>query len=348
MPVATRASIALEGSIFRMKLAANGCRFSSRRSRMFDPRPSLRLLAVFLAACTLIPACGDDDDDGTDPDPVSAFSLRFAAYYEGQEVGCADRLGGLGTSGTAEAEISDLRFYVSNIQFFDADGNPVDFTLDENEFQYSSPEGDVALIDLTDTSAGACAGEGLGFPEGTARTNTVVTGQTRLGAVRTVSFDVGVPQPVQKAVIENNTAEDAPSPLREMHWSWGYAYRNFVLNFTILDNAVAGEGYLHVGSTDCGGDGTKALTDRQSCGKPNTAEVLLTSFDLSTNTVTVEIDQLFANLDFLVTQDEIEVPGVSCHSSEMQTDCPTLFENLGLDITDGGASAAFNTVFAKR
>ena len=35
-----------------------------------------------------------------------------------------------------------------------------------------------------------------------------------------------------------------------------------------------------------------------------------------------------------------EGPGVECHSSPMQPDCPTVFGGFGLDITDGSADPA--------
>jgi uncharacterized repeat protein (TIGR04052 family) len=298
-----------------------------------------------VAAVVVLALSGCGDEDTVTPEEMEAFVLQFAAVYGGQEVGCGDRLTGFGAM---EAEVSDLRFFVSNVQFFDAEGDPVEMELDQNEFQYHSAEGDVALIDLTGASVGACAGTGLSFPEGTARTNSVLTGSTYLDRVRQITFDVGVPQAVQKAVIENHTAEDAPSPLGDLHWSWGFAYRNFVMNFTILDGAVAGEGYLHVGSTDCGGDGTKALTDRQSCGKPNTASVILDPFSLGTNSVGIDVAALLDGVDFLVDQSGMMVPGVACHSSVDQPDCPQIFSNLGIDIADGGDSAALNTVFIKR
>lgn len=313
--------------------------------------PRFKQWGVLLAASCAVAAlavtgCGDDDDELLQPEPMTPFTLHFAAIHDAQEVGCGDRLTGFGATLSAEVEISDLRFYVSNIQFFDANGDAVPLELDQNEFQYTSADGDVALIDLTGTATGACAGEGLSFPEGTARTNGVVTGSTRVGDVKRIAFDVGVPQRVQKKVIANNTAEDAPSPLREMHWSWGYAYRNFVMNFTILDGGVAGEGYLHVGSTDCGGDGTRALTDRQTCGKPNAPAVAFNAFSLAADTVAVDVGELLASLDFRVAQDEsTTVPGVACHSSSAQGDCPQIFDNLGIDITDGETSATLNAVF---
>ena len=76
-------------------------------------------------------------------------------------------------------EVSDLRFYVSNLRFFDAGGEQLTVELDENEFQYVDASGNAVLVDLTGTDAGACSGDGITFPEGTARTNAVVTGRVR-------------------------------------------------------------------------------------------------------------------------------------------------------------------------
>jgi hypothetical protein len=132
-----------------------------------------------------------------------------------------------------------------------------------------------------------------------------------------------------------------------MHWSWAYAYRNFVMNFVIDDGGVAGEGYLHVGSTDCGGDGTRALTDRDHCGKLNTPAVAFEHFHLD-DVVTVDIGSLLAGVDFRVAESDtssVTVPGVACHSSPDQPDTQPIFLNLGVDMATGDADASQNSVF---
>lgn len=286
--------------------------------------------------------CGSDG--GSSSPSTQDFALRFVAVDGTAPVGCGDTIDGLGPDGQSSVAISDLRFYVSNLQFYDARGRNVAVRLDRNPFQYHSEAGDVALIDLTGTDAGACAGDGLTYPEGTARTNDVVTGRAAVGDVARVTFDVGIPQKVMKQVIADNTAEGAPSPLAEMHWSWAFAYRFFVMNFTVTTGDTPGEGYLHVGSTDCGGDGAKALTDRDACGKLNTAAVSLDGFDLEADTVAVDIRALLADLDFTVTTEEVTAPGVECHSFG-EADCTAIFDNLGLDFASGTANAAANAVF---
>lgn len=281
----------------------------------------------------------------TSPTP---FSLKFAPAYEGAVKGCGDRLSGFGPSGAAEISISDLRFYVSDLRFFDEAGNEVAVELDENEFQYSDANGKVALIDLTGTLSGACAGDGLSGAEGTARANDTISGM-RTGQVRRISFSVGVPQRLMKATLTSHTAEDAPSPLREMHWSWAFGYRHLVFNFTLLDNGVAGEGYVHVGSTGCGGDGVRALSDLDECAKLNTPVVSLENFDLENDTVVIDLGALLKDLDFQVVAagDGAQVvPGVACHSSAAQPDCDLIFTNLGIDM-DSGDSVMVNTAFSK-
>lgn len=296
------------------------------------------------AALSGLVGCGGGSSSSASSQDVA---LRFVAVDGDQPVGCGDVVDGLGPDGASSVAISDLRFYVSNVQFFDADGRRLTTRLDRNEFQYHGSAGDVAMIDLTGTDAGACAGDGLTYPEGTARTNDAITGRVSGGAPARVTFDVGIPQQLMKQIIADNTAEGAPSPLAEMHWSWAFAYRFLVMNFTVATDGVAGEGYVHIGSTDCGGDGTRALTDRDACGRLNTPAVALDDFDPERDTVAVDIRALLAGVDFTVTTEETTVPGVECHSFD-QPDCPTVFGNLGLSFATGTATAATNAVFWAR
>jgi uncharacterized repeat protein (TIGR04052 family) len=303
--------------------------------------PRLPSWIAFAAAGAAV-ACSDSNG----PEELEPFTLNFAAVYNGQTVGCGDVLQGLGPGGTASVELADLRFYVSNIRFYDEQGAEVPVELDVNDFQYHGDEGDVALVDLTGTASGACAGDGLSFPEGTARTNAVITGRTRPDQVHSLAFDVGIPQALMKDVLASHTDADAPSPLAEMHWSWAFAYRFLVMNFTIADGETPGEGYVHVGSTDCGGDGTRAMTDRDTCGKVNTPAVRLEHFHLD-DVVGLEVGELLADLDFRVEQTPGGplIPGVASHSSPGQPHTATIFANLGIDMNTGASDPADDVVF---
>src|SRR5690606_7688119 len=149
--------------------------------------------------------------------------------------------------------LADLRFYISDVRFYDEGGAEVPLELDESEFQYRSDAGSVALVDLTGNSDGTCSESAIAFAEGTARQNPSVTGSTELARVASVSFSVGVPQAMMQDVIANNDIEGAPSPLGEMYWSWASGYRHFVFNATLeTETGLTGEGYIHVGSRACG------------------------------------------------------------------------------------------------
>lgn len=302
-----------------------------------------------VGAAALMFAAGGCDDDGATGE---AFTLRFAAIVDGQTVGCNDTLTGFGPGGTDRVAINDIRFYVSNLRFLDADGEPVKVTLDDNEFQYRAATGAVALVDLTGNTEGSCASSD---GEGTARVNAVVTGTTELARVRSVAFDVGVPQPLMQATIAGFSAEGAPSPLDEMYWSWNSGYRHVVFNFAITDaDDVEGGGFVHFGSRDCGPEGGKALEDRDACTFVNTPSVRIDGFDPATDTVGFDLRAVLADLTFrapIVDPDTREVigdePGVVCHSSPRNPDCAVLFESFGVSIDDGSADARGDTAFVR-
>ena len=312
--------------------------------RMFRHRHVVPVALLFALSLR----CGDDSDE-------QRVALRFAPLFRGVEVGCTDALSGLGSNGDTTIGMGDLRFYVSNLKMFDSTGGELAVTLDDNEFQYRDDIGAVALLDLTSNQAGTCANTAIAFAEGTARMNDRISGLVS-STPASISFDVGLPQPLMKSIISNHTAEGAPSPLAEMYWSWASGYRHLVFNFTVTTGNELGEGYLHIGSRDCGGDGARALTDRETCGLVNTPKVVIDDFDPSRDTIAVDIEALLGGLDFIAPTFDSEPPfdiigegpGVSCHSSPAQADCTAIFQNLGLDASTGTAQPSANGVFQKR
>lgn len=306
-----------------------------------------------LCGAVLLAGCDGGDTDAPEP---TAFSLSFAATADGKEVGCTDTITGVGPDGKHSVGVSDLRFYVSNLRFIDADGGAIELTLDENDFQYTSAAGSVALIDLTSNTEGSCSDSSVAFAEGTARTNAAITGKTLVANVASVSFDVGVPQAVMKDVLANNTPEGAPSPLNEMYWSWATGYRHFVMNFTVkTDAAEEGDGYMHIGSRNCGPADGLALEDRDTCEFVNTPSVSLPDFDLAKGAVVVDVKKVVAGLDFVAPIYDTETfevigegPGVECHSSPMQPDCEPIFASFGINASTGAADASANLAFLAR
>lgn len=308
------------------------------------------LLILISALPAFLFGCGGSSSSSSGEDgnqtEMESFSLNFIAKSADVDVNCDTMITGLGSDGTDSLYIRDLRFYISNLRFLDDAGMPLDIQLDSNDFQYNSEAGSVALIDLTSNTSGACdAGEG----EGTARTNNHITGVMADAAVASISFDIGISQAVMKDVINSSSAEDAPSPLNEMYWSWASGYRHFVFNFQVMDTlGTFGEGFLHIGSRGCGGDGLLALENKETCDFVNTPTVVLDGFNLDFDSVTVDISEALAGVDFRIAAQEGEQdsPGVSCHSSPMQEDCAPIFSNFGIDMASGSASAQTNAVFS--
>ncbi|MEM6532426.1 MAG: MbnP family copper-binding protein [Myxococcota bacterium] len=298
----------------------------------------------FAILAVLASACGDS---------MEPFELRFSAVSGETLVGCNTPMMVDSPDGQIRVGISDVRFYVSDIVALDADGDALNVSLDENEFQYRSTVGEVALIDLTDRS-GDCAPETIDFAEGTERMNRRVSGIVS-GDVARVGFVVGVPQPLMKQVVSDFSAEGAPSPLNEMHWSWALAHRHLVFNFSVQGPGGTGDGYVHVGSRDCGGDGARALTDRGECGLINSPQVEM-AVDSNQAEIGIDLSTLLTGLDFVApfydpTTFELlgEGPGVECHSGvETQPDCASIFDSLGIDGSNGSAAAAANRVFVRR
>ncbi len=281
------------------------------------------------------------------------FSMTFQAMANGSAVDCTSQVAGFGPEGDMTIGINDLRFYVSNLSFEDAGGTSYPATLDETPFQLVHSAGSVALVDLTANTDGTCAPGSISFGEGTARVNDAVTGSVTGEGITSVSFDIGVPQPLMQAVIAGGTAEDAPSPLGEMYWNWASGYRHFVLNHTVdVADGTYGEGYIHIGSTDCGPAEGKALSDRERCGYLNTARVTLPVSDPSDLQVMLDLEAVLARLDFqapimnMETREMLGVqPGTSCHSAKMQQDCATIFQSFGIDVDSGASDASGNMAF---
>lgn len=303
-------------------------------------RLKTKVTLLSLATVFMLTGCDSESENETS---MTEFSLDFTALSNGETVSCDTSLTGFGTNEEYSVGVRDLRFYVSNVAFYDQYGEEIETTFDDSDFQLNHSEGFVGLIDLTDNATGTC------IDSGTERTNTALTGMMLDTGVSKVTFDIGVPQAVMKDVIATSSAEDAPSPLNEMYWSWASGYRHFVMNFAIENtSALTGEGFIHIGSKSCGDSGLLALENKDSCDYVNTAQVELTGFDPSMNTVVINLDELLTDVAFSSTNAETatETLGVSCHSAspDIQADCGPIFNNLGLSTDDGTASASNNKV----
>lgn len=305
------------------------------------------ILAAFFSGCSSNNSgtVGTTSNDKKKSSSTRNFTLQFKGMVGDMALNCDDLYTDLGQNKAYQFGIGDVRFYVSNLQFLDVNGEVIPLTLNSNSFQLNHEQGSVSLIDFSNKESGYCEI----VNEGTPRTNTTITGTTANSDIVSVSFDIGVPQAVMKsAIAATDVTTDAPPPLAEMYWSWASGYRHFVINFTAMDSThtdIVENSVFHVGSRDCGGAG-KALSDRETCGLLNTPKVRIDDFDPEVNTVIVDLAKI---LDKAQDPDFIKNGnfGVQCHTSTKESACLSLFPALGLDIETGAANEANNSVFGK-
>ena len=165
-------------------------------------------------------------------------TFNFEATLAGQPWTCDVK--------TADVSPTDIRFFVSEVEVHDAEGNsaPVAITADKT-WQNDT----VALIDLAP-----------GCTETSPETHTALTGTAPAGEWTRMSFTLGVPFELNH---KNPATAKPPLSTTSMHWSWRGGYK-----FLRLD--AEGSGF-HIGSTGCEGPMAKI----KHCAKPNRARVTL-------------------------------------------------------------------------
>jgi uncharacterized repeat protein (TIGR04052 family) len=189
-------------------------------------------------------------------------------------------------------QLTDLRFYISNVQLVDHYGNTHPVVLDETAYQSKG----VALLDFeSSTAAVSSALSPNKCLVGNTTTNTQITGKVLSGPhYHGVTFTLGVPSmslgTVKVSLNHSNPAElTTPAPLTAsgMGWSWQSGKKFTKIEFApvggLFNGATQLTGttwYMHLGATGCtvnpatGG----TITADYKCGQPN-----LVHFDLDNN-----------------------------------------------------------------
>lgn len=242
-------------------------------------------------------------------EPDVPLTIGFEAVYAGAPIRCGDGAG---------VQLTDLRFYVSDVRLRDEAGAWRQVALDDAG-PWQRP--DLALIDL-ENGAASCM-------NGTADVNAGIAGRTGPGAWRGLEFTLGVP-------FEANHGDPlaARPPLGDaaMHWHWRGGYK-----FLRAGLVSAGDGFwMHLGSTGCRGT-IGAITH---CDAPNRVTVRLDDF-VPGDVVLVELAALVSGgaLDDGVATD--------CSSGPAEDNCAAAFRALGLDHGSGAAGGA-QRLFARR
>lgn len=262
---------------------------------------------------------------------AKAVAIDFAALAGDTPVACGQDIGGLGTTG-ATGQLSDLRFYISNVKLVKQNGTEVPVALGANtDWNATSGNDSVTLIDLEDKS-GNCGG--------TTATNTLVQGTVPAGNYVGIKMTLGVPFAMNHTDQTAITDEVTPAVIRNdkhpgMAWNWAGG-RKFtkieVTNsaWTAITPKGAAKFNVHLGSTDCTGS-SPSTGLISACGRPDRVDVTFAAFNPETQKIALDVQALLASND--VTQN-VSGPG-GCMSGSTDPECAGIFTRLNLDLATG-------------
>lgn len=229
--------------------------------------------------------------------PNQELSIPFSATWDGAPVDC---------SSTSPA-LSDLRFYVSELQLIDSGGAATDAHF-ATGLQWQNDA--VALIDLED-GTGACM-------NGTTETSSELVIVVPPGDYRGLRFTVGVPFGQNH---QNPLAAEPPLDDPDMHWHWRSGYK-----FLRAGIRTGNDGFwIHTGSAGCEG----TVGNISNCRLPHRVAVDLPDFVPGTNSINIDLAQLLSgtNLDDELASD--------CSSGPPESACVAPFAALGIDFESG-------------
>jgi uncharacterized repeat protein (TIGR04052 family) len=261
--------------------------------------------------------------------PTRKVAIDFAAVAGSKPVACGRPISGLGTS-SRTAQLTDLRFYVSDVQLLRKGGGAVDLTPPANsKWSYAKGDAAVTLVDL-ENGSGDCAAEG------TKAMNSTVRGTVPKGSYVGVRYSVSVPEALNHTDL---TAMPAPLNNTAMGWSW-QAGRKFMKIEVSEDGGPAWASktfFVHIGSTGC--KGNPAAGEEADCSLPNRDEVTLDKFDPARQKIAVDLKALLAGVDVAGTggaaMPMMGMEGMSmggCMSATTSPDCKPIFAALGMKL----------------
>jgi uncharacterized repeat protein (TIGR04052 family) len=303
----------------------------------------MRIRSFAIAACvasalvgitalpSLTSAHQGQDQDNTKK-KTQKVAIQFKAVAGSTPVTCGKPIDGLGTT-SRTAQLTDFRFYVSQVQLLRKGGGKVNLKLGaDSQWHYKKGNTAVTLIDL-ENGTGDCA------EDGTKGINAYVRGTVPRGKYVGVRWQLGVPYALNHTDL---TTAPAPLNLTAMAWSW-QAGRKFAKIEVSEGGGPAWQSktfYVHLGSAGCSGD--PAAGETVGCTFPNRAEIPLKKFNPTRQLVAVDLKTLLAGVDVAVNGSG--APG--CMSAPTDPECPTIFRSLGMKLgtTDRTRQSAFRVV----
>ncbi|MCO4810310.1 MAG: metallo-mystery pair system four-Cys motif protein [Gammaproteobacteria bacterium] len=246
-----------------------------------------------LTAAAICASCSQWDQ------PVN---IPFVATWQGGPIDCLSE----------ESALTDLRFYVSNVQLVDAEGQGHDVRF-ATEMTWQNDA--VAYIDLED-GTGSCR-------NGTADTYDHVVGVAGVREYHGLRFSIGVPFRLNHA---NPLTAKPPLDDPDMHWHWRSGYKFLRAGVRTDDDGF----WIHAGSAGCQGT-VGNITD---CKFPNRIDVFLPDFVVGKDSVNIELTELLRGVDLG------DATRSDCSSGPPEISCRGPFAALGIDFTTGEQSGA--------
>jgi uncharacterized repeat protein (TIGR04052 family) len=277
--------------------------------------------------------------------PKEKISIAFTAKVGGLPFSCHETYSDIGLS-HSKVKMSDLRFYVSNVELVSTSGEAVPLELDQDGiWQYKN----LALLDFED-GTGSCL-------NGNAGMHKEVTGSVAAGEYTGLRFTLGVP-----FELDHVDAASAPSPLNmtAMFWSWQSGYKFLRAELTTADSSQKSEdgmsqnmtpdakgkprshGFaMHLGSTGCASESANA-DPNQECMHPNRPLIVFETFHATTDAVEFDLARLFQGVD---VGPEPSGLGGGCMSFPSKDTCVPIMRALGLPFR--GAAPVDQVVFRR-
>jgi uncharacterized repeat protein (TIGR04052 family) len=262
-------------------------------------RKSTLMSVIVLLTLAMLPMVIAQDESPAE------VGIRFAAKVGDQDAVCGQTYENVGAS-ESQIEITDLRFYISNVRLINSAEEEVPLTLAQDDlWQYQN----LALLDFEDGS-GQCR------DTGNEPLNDQLTGSIPAGDYSGIAFDVGIPFELNH--LDSTTA---PSPLNvgAMWWYWQDGYK-FVRVDLLLNEDIW---IFHLGSTGCTASDF-SIAPSKPCRNPNVAPIRLDDFNFETDVIVADVSTLLATLDMVQSTE----PG--CMSENGDADCRSAFPAFGL------------------
>ena len=238
--------------------------------------------------------------------------IPFAATWKGQPITCES------ASPAPSPTLTDLRFYVSDVQLIDSEGRARDMRF-ATELPWQNDA--VALIDL-ETGGEACM-------NGTEGLSSHIIGVAEAREYRGLRFTVGVPFKLNHL---NPLTAGPPLVDPDMHWHWRSGYK-----FLRAGVRTENDGFwIHTGSAGCAG----TVGNITGCQFPHRVVVELPDFVPGEGGVNIDLAELLSgtNLDDGTPSD--------CSSGPPETSCDAPFAALGINFKTGeqdGPQRVFST-----